>query len=457
MKILLIHPKFETHIIVPSLGLGYLAASLKEAGHEVMLLDCLLKNIGLEEFRNILSNEKPDFVGVNAMTTYYSSSLKYIAEAKKQGIITCMGGPHITSLPEKALLESKTDFIVVGEGDKTIVSLVNAIENGESFNNIKGIGFKDNDKIIINPRAELIDDLDSLPFPAWDLMKPETYPIAPHGAFVKRFPVAAITTTRGCQFNCSFCASKTTWLQKLRFRDPKKIVDEIEMLNKKFGVKEFHFEDDNFTSKRSHALEVCKEIIIRKLDIVWACPNGVRIDKLDEELLRYMKKSGCYLLAFGIESGNQRILNNVNKHLKLEIVPEVLKLVKKEGIETWGFFILGLPGETYSSATDTINFAVNNKFDRAQFCIFTPLPGSSFFYEWANDKRDFNWDDFNYFNIVYEGEELSKDQLQELHKLAFKKFYIRPRILVGMLKYLKMTQIKWLFKRVVQYHFTGVK
>jgi radical SAM superfamily enzyme YgiQ (UPF0313 family) len=455
MKILLIHPKFETHIIVPSLGLGYLAASLKEAGHEVMLLDCLLKDIGLEKFRNILSNEKPVFVGVNAMTTYYSSALEYVMEAKKQGIITCMGGPHITSLPERSLLESKADFVVVGEGDKTIVSLVNAIENGESFKNIKGIGFKDNDKIIINPRAELIDDLDSLPFPAWDLMKPKTYPIAPHGAFVKRFPVAAITTTRGCQLNCSFCASRTTWLQRLRFRDPIKIVDEIEMLNKKYGVKEFHFEDDNFTSKRSHALEVCKEIIRRKLDIVWACPNGVRIDKLDEELLSYMKKSGCYLLAFGIESGNQRILDKVNKHLKLEIVPKILKLVKKAGIETWGFFILGLPGETYSSAKDTINFAVKNKFDRAQFCIFTPLPGSSFFYEWAKDKKDFNWNDFNYFSIVYEGEELSKDQLQELHKLAFKKFYLRPRILVGMLKHLKIAQIKWLFKRVVQYHITN--
>lgn len=455
MKILLIHPKFDTHIIVPSLGLGYLAATLKEAGHEVMILDCLLKNIGPDEFKTFLSNEKPDLVGVNGMTTYFSSAIKYVTAAKEQGITTCMGGPHVTSLPERSLSESKADFIVVGEGDNTIVNLVNAIENGEPFKDIKGIGFIDNNEIIINPRAELINDLDSLPFPAWDLMKPKSYPIAPHGAFVKRFPVAAITTTRGCQLNCSFCASKTTWLQKLRFRDPQKIVDEIEMLNKEFGVKEFHFEDDNFTSKRSHALEVCKEIIARKLDIVWACPNGVRIDKLDEELLGYMKKSGCYLLAFGIESGNQRVLNNVHKHLKLEIVPKVLKLVKKKGIETWGFFILGLPGETYSSAKDTVNFALNNNFDRAQFCIFTPLPGSSFFNEWAEDKKDFNWNDFNYFNIVYEGEGLSKEQLQKLHKSAFRRFYFRPGILMGMLKHLKIAQIKWLFKRVAQYHIAN--
>jgi radical SAM superfamily enzyme YgiQ (UPF0313 family) len=276
--------------------------------------------------------------------------------------------------------------------------------------------------------------------------------MAPHGAFAKRFPVAPIITTRGCPFNCSFCASKCIWQQRLRFRNPIKIVDEIEFLHKKFGVKEFHFEDDNFTANKEHARNVCKEIIKRKLDIVWACPNGVRIDMLDLELLKIMKKSGCYLLAFGIESGNQKIVNNMNKHLNLSIVPKILKMAKESGIETWGFFILGLPGETYNSAIQTINFAVKNRFDRAQFCIFTPLPGSDIFSNWKSKNKKTDWSKFNFFNIVYT-DILSEKQLRALHKKAFREFYFRPRIFFNLVKNIKAGQIKWLVKRMLQYKF----
>lgn len=452
MKIMLILPKFETHIITPPLGLGYLASSLRNAGHKVILLDCNLKNISPTKFSLILKKEKPDIVGVNAMTTYYSEALKYINEAKKQNIITFLGGPHITALPERSLKESNADFIFVGEAEKSIVELVNALENKKNYKNIKGIGYKDKNKLIINKRPDLIENLDSLPMPAWDLMNPEGYPIAPHGAFVKRFPVAPVITTRGCPFNCTFCASKCIWMQRLRFRNPQKVVDEIEMLHKKFNVKEFHFEDDNFTANKKHAMEVCREIIRRKLNIVWACPNGVRIDRLDRELLACMKKSGCYLLAFGIESGNQNILDNINKKLELEKVPEILKMVKESGIETWGFFILGLPNEDMDTINNTINFAVNNSFDRAQFCIFTPLPGSDIFNQW-NKQGNLDWKKFNFFNIVYTPENMTPEDLKKLHKKAFRKFYLRPRIMFNMLKNLKAKQIKWLAKRAMQYGF----
>ena len=453
MKIILVLPKFETHIITPPLGIGYLASALKERGHEVILLDCVLKEIGPKDFGEILQKEKPDVVGVSAMTTYYFESKKYIKEAKRKNIITIMGGPHVTALPEEVLKDPNVDFITIGEADQTIQKLIEAIEGKKDYKKIPGIGFKKNNQIIINPRAELIKDLDSIPIPAWNLMDPRKYPIAPHGAFCKKFPVAAITTTRGCPFNCSFCASKKIWMQRLRYRTPQKVVDEIELLNKKYGVKEIHFEDDNFTSNREHAMEVCKEIIKRKLNIVWACPNGVRIDRLDEELLKYMKKSGCYLLAFGIESGDQEIVNKMNKHLDLSKVPKILELVKKSGIATWGFFILGLPGETMKSATKTINFAKNNKFDRAQFCIFTPLPGSDLFTEWAKGKKNFKWEKFNFFNIVYSSKELPVDKLKKLHKKAFRDFYFRPNIMFNLLKNFKIKQIKWLIKRAIQYGF----
>lgn len=451
MKIILVLPKFETHIVTPPLGLGYLAASLRKNGHNVILLDCVLKDIRLQKFKEILKKEKPDFVGVNAMTSYYNSAKKYALEAKKSGCLVCLGGPHVSALPKESLQDSGADFVLIGESDITLPSLISAIENKTSFSRIDGLAFKKGKKIIVNKKLELIKNIDDLPIPAWDLMDPRVYPIAPHGAFVKKFPVAPIITTRGCPFNCSFCASKCIWMQRLRFRNPIKVVDEIELLNKKYGVKEFHFEDDNFTANKNHAMAVCNEIIRRNLKIVWACPNGVRIDMLDEELLKIMKKSGCYLLAFGIETGSQKIADKVNKHLDLSKVPEKLRMVRNVGIETWGFFIVGLPGDTVETINQTIDFAVNNPFKRAQFCIFTPLPGSEIFSKMEHNK-EYDWDNFNFFNTVY-SEGISGKQIQELHKKAFRKFYLRPAIIFALVKNLKLKQIKWLFKRAIAYKF----
>ena len=261
MKIMLVLPKFETHILTPPLGLGYLASSLIKAGHEVVLLDCCLKNISSDAFANVLKKENPSLVGINAMTSYYTEAIKYVNQVKKLGIIACLGGPHISALPENSLLESGADFVLLGESDKTLVELVNALENKKSFSKIKGIGFKKNGKIIINTKADLIKDLDGLPFPAWNLMNPGKYPIAPHGAIVKRFPVAPIITTRGCPFNCSFCSSKCIWMQRLRFRNPEKVVDEIEYLQKKYNIKGTFFVSAKFAKKYPNLIKKIESLL----------------------------------------------------------------------------------------------------------------------------------------------------------------------------------------------------
>ena len=291
--------------------------------------------------------------------------------------------------------------------------------------------------------------------PAWDLMPPKEYPPAPHGAVVKRFPVAPIVTTRGCPFNCAFCASKCIWHRKLRFRSAKNLVDEIELLVNEYGVRELHFEDDNFTANREHALSICNEITKRKLDITWACPNGVRIDELDQELLIRMRESGCYLLAFGLESGSQMILDGVNKKLDINMVQEVIRMVKDVGITTWGFFIIGLPGETKQTARETIEFAKRMPLDRAQFCMFTPLPGSDAYDEWVKREKieDFEWEKFNFYSVVYESDSLQKKDLAELQRKAFREFYFRPKILFNLVKNIKPQQIRWLLRRMLAYKY----
>lgn len=459
MKIALVQPYFPTHIAAPPLGLGYLAGYLRSYGHKVELFDCAAKEITTEKLVEILKKKKPNLIGITVFTMFYPQVKETIKELKKMNSVPIViGGPHVTALPRFSLKDTEANFAVIGEGEKTLLELVTTIEEGKrEFSGVRGLAIKTKTgKIIENKRRPLIKNLDSLPFPAWDLIEPHKYPPAPHGAFYKRFPVAPIITTRGCPYNCSFCASKITWEQKLRFRDPQAVVDEIEFLVKKFGVKEFHLEDDNFTASRKHAMAVCQGIIKRNLDIVWACPNGVRVDCLDEELLRVMKKSGCYLLAFGIESGSQKVLDRAKKNLDLKLIPKTLKMVKKVGIQTWGFFIIGLPGETKKTVQRTIRLAKKLPLDRAQFCKFTPLPGTIIFEEWKGSRnlRDLPWGRINFFgDCVYDTEELTSRQLTVFQKKAFRAFYFRPQIFWKTIMSMKFRQFKWILRRFRDYFY----
>lgn len=220
-------------------------------------------------------------------------------------------------------------------------------------------------------------------------MDPRRYRKAPHGGLIKRFPVAPVVSTRGCPFECSFCASPTLWEKRIRFRSPEKIVEEIELLVGRFGVREIHFEDDNLTLRRSHVEKICGLILEKGLDISWAAPNGVRADSLDRDLLELMKKSGCYFLSFGLESGNQSILDRAAKDVSLDTMERVIRETREAGIMTQGFFSFGLPGETEATINETIEFAKSSGLDRAQCLLLDILPGSRL---WEELKGEYEID-----------------------------------------------------------------
>jgi len=456
MKIVLARPSYHTHLITPPLGLGYISAYLKKHGfNETKLLDGLNYALSNEKISDICQEYGCELLGISVLTDYYSEVCDLIGRCKKKGIITVIGGPHVTAVPKKSLEGSGADFAVVGEGEESMLDLANHLSSGTKAPiDIKGVYKLNNGNI---KDREFIKDIDSLPLPDWEQMNPKSYEKAPHGGLIKNFPVAPIISSRGCPFACSFCASPFIWKQKIRFRSPKNVVDEIELLVQEFGVKEIHFEDDNLTLKKSHVEQICQEIIARNLKISWATPNGIRVETVTPELLSLMKKSGCYYLAFGIESGNQRILDNIHKKTNLEIIEYAVRESKKAGIITQGFFIFGLPGETEETINETIRFAKKIPLDRAQFLLLDLLPGSELFHKLGTSTNLSPSSYRSYQDVTWIPEGLCSKTLQNAPSKAFRSFFFRPRQMLTLLKFFKLSQLKFILQRISDFNIFKIK
>ena len=444
-KIALVRPNYDSHLITPPLGLGYLSSYLKNRGHESRIIDGLNLDYSTSEILDKCAGS--DIVGINCLSAYFLEVIELSRQLKKRGFTVVIGGPHASALPEMTLEATRADYIIVGEGELTFWELIECLKHNKPTENIPGLLTK-KDKKTIN--RQLIDDLDSLPFPDWKQINPRIYKKAPHGGLIKSFPVAPLITSRGCPFECTFCSSPFLWDRKIRFRSPQNVVDEIAYLVKEFKIKEVHFEDDNLTLKRKHVEDICNLILKRKIKINWATPNGIRVDTLDLELLRLMKRSGCYFIAFGIESGNQGILDNAKKGVNLETVRRVASLAKKAGIVTQGFFIFGLPGETEETMKETMAFAKSIPLDKAQFLLLDILPGSELWSQLKKDKT-VDWNYKSYQEAVWAPPGLSVEQLNQTVGYAFRTFFFRPRQIIFLLRYFKLSQIPFIVRRAIDF------
>jgi len=440
-------PNKDVFMCTPLLGVGYLMGYLKNKGVECEYIDGVKTRQSIKEIVEVCRNKTPDLIAVTIMTVFYNNAKKLINALSQLNIPIVIGGAHVSALPVKTLKDLKGDYAIYGEGEKTLYKLVEHLKNKKNdIRKIEGMVYKDNrGNVIKNPPMSLIENLDELPLPAWDLMDPRTYPFAPHGSIAKEYPVAPILTSRGCPFSCDFCSVNVIWRNKYRMRSIENVVDEIEFLVKKYGVKEIHFEDDNLTLTKGRGVKLCKEITRRKLRFIWSCPNGVRIDSLDEETLRFMKRSGCYSLTFGIESGNQEILNNVNKRLNLKVVKRVVDMTKKSGIETRAFFIIGLPGSTYEKDMKSIGWMIKKRIF-GHFSYYVPFDK-----EMQYDKNFFGK------GAVPLSDEYPKEQQKKIYDLA-KSF--NSSVKVSLLKrILDRIRLVWLFdkKNIHKHLIEGIK
>lgn len=400
MKVLLAHSfltvfKDDPTGISPVLGLGYLASFLEKNKIPVEVLDVAaeginqIKKVGKKvrfglsekEIKERINKIKPDIVGITCISTPHAPDAHELARIVKEidpKIFVVMGGAHPSSNPHEVLKDKNIDMVVKGEGEITLLEVVENMRKGKSIDYIDGTFIRKNRKIMENKPRFFIKDINILPFPARHLLPMQAYLSENQkDQYAMRRRATTMITSRGCPGNCVYCSVRVIWGRLWRSRSPQNVVDEIELLMKNYSINEIHFLDDSISVDTKRLEKICDEIIKRKLDIKWTTPNGIAIWLLNKDLIRKMKKAGCYRLTFGLESGNYEILHNfIGKNYDYDYAREIISFASKIGLWTIGTFIIGFPHEKREEIEDTINFAISTDLDFAVFYIANPRRGT---------------------------------------------------------------------------------
>jgi radical SAM superfamily enzyme YgiQ (UPF0313 family) len=430
-----------------------MAAYLKTNGIQVKILDPAGESVG----KAVLTIKRldPEIVGIPAFTSeiYDANETARFVKRIKQKVLTVVGGAHASALPKKTLEEFNFfDVVVFGEGEETILDLA----RGKPLNKILGIGYRDNGELKINKPRPLIKNLDCLPFPAWELFDLNKYRGGSLGTGFKKtgnqleIPVEG---ARGCPFSCNFCFRVNG--RTIRFKSPERIVEEIQRAVNKFGATSIFFVEGTFAVNKQEVDRLCDLLIETGLNkqITWS--TGGRVNVLDEKLLAKMKKSGCTFLGYGVESGDQQMLNKMGKQITIEQIKKSFNLCRKIGIVAEANFIIGHPFETEEKVLKTIDFAKKLDADYANFAIMVPFPGTQVFemakkgvgglrlltYDWRLYGKQ--------IGAALESEQLPREKLIKLQNKAYLNFYLTRRRLPFFVKRLTFNRIKEAIKRVI--------
>ncbi len=445
MKVLLVNPPSENMITTnipsvvdeergfnPPLGLLYVAGYAKtHTQHEILVLDCQVEEISQDEVEDRIREIHPDVVGIQTLT-FTVIDARMVAKAAKRANPLCkvvMGGPHVHIFARETLAMPEVDFAVKGEGELAFTQLLSALEGGIAFDQVFGLAYRDpsTGQIKDNPPAPPIEDLDQLPHPARELTPIHKY----YSILAKHNPITTMFTSRGCPYRCLFC-DRPTMGRRFRSHSATAVVDEMTACVK-MGIREFFIYDDTFNVNRKRVFDICGEIKRRKMEITFDI--RARADRMDEEMLKELASAGCDRIHYGVESGNEEVLETLLKDLNLDQVREVFKATRKHGMKTLAYFMIGNPGETRAMAHKTIEFAKELDPDFVHFSVLTPFPATAIYYKaleegrydhdyWAefakNPSLDFKprlWEEF-----------MTREELIGLLKEAYKSFYLRPKI-----------------------------
>ncbi len=428
----------------PPVGLCNLASVILN-DYDVMILDAAALMLTYEETLRRVEEYAPDHFCITAVTisSYNAAKLTAMYKERHPEKITILGGPHITAVPQETLRRFRQfDIGVIGEGEDTIVDLLDTLDNDKRLEDVKGLILRGDDGSIYKTQGRpFIKNLDKLPLPAWHLLPDLDEYYRPPIFSVQALPSTSIITSRGCSGKCTFC-DRTVFGNTCRAFSADYVNEMLLTLMRDYGIKDLLFDDDNFTLFKPRLRKLCDIMIKNRYNLTWSC--NARVDLVDYETLKMMRSAGCWQIAYGIESGSQKILDHLNKNISLETIRNTLKNTKKAGIQTKGFFMLGHPTETIETMRETIDLAKSLPLDRFQITQFTPLPGSEI-YEEADKYGAFDkdWKKMNMWNTVFVPNDLTKDDLTKYSKVAFKEFYLRPKIIYSFIKGINYFRYLW--------------
>jgi len=413
MRVLLLstpHPLEESPL--PPLSLSYLASVLHKEGIEVKVMDFLVTQYHPNKLRRELEEYRPQLVGATCVTLNYPIARRMLKVCKDfdPQMFTVIGGPHVTFATEETLLQSPwIDAIVIGEGEKTIVELARAVEGGKDIYQVPGIAFADGGMVVKTLPQSRIENLDQLPLPARELL--------PMAKYLALGTPCTVITSRGCPYSCIFCSGHRMFGPKVRFRNPGLVVDEIENLQRDFGILKINIVDDTFTLNHHHTRAVCEEILRRNLKIKWSV--FARVDSINEDLAQLMNRAGCEWMLFGVESADEDILKTIKKGITPDKVRRGVKIATDAGIGVFNSFIFGLPGESWDTALKSMEFGDDLYHEygaKYGFHILSPLPGTEL-YERAKDYGirilSRNWARYNANEPITETATMSREMIKE--------------------------------------------
>lgn len=447
-----------------SLGVGYLAAVLRQGGHEVALLDPEPREMGEEGVLAYLREKEPELVGISSATANFKGAqrMAVLAREATQAPIV-VGGVHASALPFE-VLEScpQFDLVVVGEGEETLLELCARLEEGRrDLGELRGLAYRENDsgeavirdpmkrglKLQRTPPRPLIEELDRLPFPARDLVNLDLY--RPQVHLYRGRKSTTLITSRGCPARCTFCATGVTLGNRIRFHSPQYVLSEIEHLVKAYGVQDVIIVDDTFTASAQRTKEICRLILERGLPIGWFC--FARVNNASRELFELMKQAGCFSLFFGVESADPQVLKNIKKGTTVEQARQAMQLANELGFKTEAGFMFGNPGDTRETIEKTIEFALELSPVIGSFNIMVPFPGTEE-YERHRQKNPDGLRDWDHYvpkgvHPIIQLEGLSRGDLQRYISRAYLRFYLRPRQIFRILRNLSSSTELWTYLR----------
>ena len=423
--------------ISPPLNLLLLAAILREKGYDPYIFDCPAQGIGYQEIVKRITILQPKFVGLTAMTPHIIQAIKVAQAIKKQlpDILILLGGAHISAVPEQTMDRfHEIDVGFVGDADHSLPEYLDTVNHGGKASTVEGTISRERGVLInTGQRMERIK-LDALPMFAWDLLEgfPQAY--KPPLFTVQHSPATPILTSRGCPGKCTFCFSGGH--TSISTHSSEYILNMLKKLKDIYGIREFMIYDDNFVMFRKNLNDLLNRLIEEKMELSWSC--NARVDMVNEEMLNLMAKAGCWQISYGIETGNQAILNALRKNITKEQVQKTIELTHKAGIRSVGYFMIGHFGETTQTIEETINFACGLQLNDFRMSFFTPLPGTEA--SLVADKFgefDHDWSKMNLFSPVFIPRGLSYEQLIKGQKRAIKRFFFRPKTAISYLKMIR--------------------